>query len=195
MRCDDLTRELASPTGALAPAQIAGHLAVCPACAEWSRLAGQFDRIWEATRPAEPSMDAMDVLWARASVELDALETPATLKFVRPDRLRRWGMVALVAQAAAVLVATLILLPRGGARPVEVAVNPPAPRKEPVLLDVRVEDDQLGVVRIDAKGKAPRLDMQDLSRLYASSSLPAYTPHDEVSEMESSALDLVAAAP
>ena len=49
MRCEDLTRELASPTGDLSSAQIAEHLAGCPSCAEWSRQAARFDRIFSPT--------------------------------------------------------------------------------------------------------------------------------------------------
>ena len=91
MRCEDLTRELASPTGALSSAQMAEHLAACPACANWSRRASHVDRIWEATRPVEPSMDALDVLWTRASLELDGLKAPATVG--RPGAERDGGVV------------------------------------------------------------------------------------------------------
>ena len=187
MRCEDLTRELARPTGALASAEVLGHLAACPACAERSRRDGQLDRIWEATRPLGPSMDAMDDLWARAARELDGLKSPATLKLAAPGRARRprRAMVALfVAQAAAILVAALIVLARNG-HEVKAA-----------FLNLPVEFDTMAVVRIDEKGKPPEVKMQDLSSLFASPSLPDFTPHDEVGEMEvmASSFDVVASS-
>jgi hypothetical protein len=185
MRCDDLTRELASPTGALSSAQMAEHLAACPTCAEWSRRANRFDRIWEATRPTEPSMDALDALWARASVELDGVKAPATLKFARPNRGRRRAMVAFfAAQAAVLLVGALLLLDRGGNKPIQVADSTPdkVEPKEPEFLDLNVEPDALAVVRI-AKDNEVSVEKVDLSYLYTSSSLPA-TPHDEVDAVE-----------
>jgi anti-sigma factor RsiW len=189
MRCEDLTRELASPTGALSPAEVAGHLAACPACAEWSRRARRFDQIWEATRPPGPLMDAMDALWARASRELDALEAPVTLKLATPGRARRRRLAVAAfafAQAAAILLAALVLFHRDGAGPIEVAVGPPVEVRKPVPLHVTVEDDQLALVQIGDKGRPSQIKTQDLSRLYSSSSIPLYTPHDEVGEMESS---------
>ncbi len=197
MRCEDLTRELASPTGALSPTEMAGHLAVCPACAEWSRRASRFDQIWEATRPAEPSMDALDALWAQASLELEGAKAPATLKFAQPDLRRRWTMVARIAQAAAILVAALVLFHRDGGKPaVVVAIKPPAKVevevKEPELLDLKVEPDVLAIVRID-KDNGYSIEKADLSYIYNSPSLPA-TPHDEVNAMETRASSLEVAS-
>ena len=172
MRCEDLTREIASPTGALDPAAMAGHLAACPACDEWSRRAEKLDRIWEATRPSGPSMDAMDALWARASAELDARKAaPAMLRLDRPGR-RRWAMAGLVlAQAAAVLVAAAVLLRHDAGRPIAVAV------REPDLLDLKVEPDMLPTVRI-GKDNGVRVETDDFSYPFDSPSLPPETPKD-----------------
>lgn len=189
MRCEDLTRELATPTGALSSAEMSEHLAACPACSEWSRSADRLDRIWAATRPVEPSMEALDALWARASVELDGIEAkaPSTLKFVRPARSRRrWAVVALVAQAAAILVAALVLLDRDRTRPQGVIAQktPSKPDAvEPDLLAFEVGSDEVSVVRID-KANGIRVEKDDLSYLYNSHSLPVGTPHDEVNAME-----------
>jgi hypothetical protein len=196
MRCDDLTRELASPTGALTSAQMAEHLAVCPACAEWSRRANQFERIWEETRPIEPSMDALDALWARASVEIDAAMTPATLEFARPNRRRRWGVVAFAAaQAAAVLVGALLLLDRGGNKPIQVADNTPAKAepKEPVSIVLNVEPDVLTVVRI-GKASGVRIDQDDMSSQYNSPTIPDESLKDlfDAAETMSSSSGVVA---
>jgi len=144
MRCDDLTRELASPAGARPSSQMLEHLAACPSCARFSQSAAHLDRIWDATRPAEPSMDALEALWARASAELDRIPAPATLKMTRPtrSRARRWGMVGLItAQAAAVLVGALILMNRGGngnkAIPKDLAANltPAIEPREPEFIN------------------------------------------------------------
>ena len=189
MRCDDLTRELASPTGVLDPAEMAGHLAACPACAERSRRAARFDRAWEATRPAGPSMDALDTLWAHASAALDAraIPAPATIPFERVAR-RRWAMAAFVAaQAAAVLVAGVVLLRAVGRDdPVEVADATPAQAPAvvgPVSLHLVLEPDEQLIVRLD-EGNRPRVEKSTRPFDLDSSSLPADTPHDEVGAME-----------
>ena len=111
MRCEDLTRELASPTGHLSQAEMAGHLAHCPSCAEWSRRAAHFDQIWEATRPSEPNEATLDALWASASVAIDAQLVPSTLRLEGPTHRRRSWMKAAfrVAQAAAILLAAVFL--------------------------------------------------------------------------------------
>src|SRR5689334_1067614 len=63
MRCDDVVRELAASTADRDRAAIAEHLAGCPACAAWARRAEGLDRLWEATRPAEPSSEVWDAVW------------------------------------------------------------------------------------------------------------------------------------
>ena len=179
MRCEDLTRELASPTGAFSSAEMARHLAACPACDEWSRLAGRLDRAWEATRSLDPSPEVMDALWARVSHELDARKAPVTIPFKASGRRPAWVKSAFIAaQAAAILVAaTLLLLRRDENRPVALAVAVVEPGASD-LLNLDVEDDTLSVVRID------KVNRHQVERL-ASPALPAAnTPHDEVSEME-----------
>ena len=95
MRCDDLIRELASPTGTLPPAAMAGHLASCPACAEWSSRAARLDRIWEATRPPEPSIQDSTPSGRAASAALDAPSVGRDPVLQGPGRRRgRWAMVA-----------------------------------------------------------------------------------------------------
>ena len=55
MRCVDVIRELAAPTDTRNTVDLAEHLNRCPSCANWARQATQFDRLWDTTRPAEPS--------------------------------------------------------------------------------------------------------------------------------------------
>jgi hypothetical protein len=160
MRCEDLTRELASPTGHLSQAEMAGHLADCPSCAEWSRRAAHLDQIWEATRPAEPSEATLDVLWASASAALDARTVPATLRLEGLTHGRRsWVKPAfMVAQAAAMLAAAVFLFQQGGHERVQIAIVEPAKPQFKLIkvetakvvmpLDVLVEVGETAVVKI-----------------------------------------------
>jgi hypothetical protein len=75
MRCDEVVRELAAPTGNRDREAMAEHLATCSACAEWSRRAENLDRLWGATRPAEPSPEVWDAVWVRIA---SSLPCPAT---------------------------------------------------------------------------------------------------------------------
>ncbi len=114
MRCDEVILELAAPTADHDPAVMAEHLAGCEACAEWARRAEQLDRLWDATRPVEPSPAAWNAVWSNITESLADRENcpaptaiPITTPAQRP-RPGRWiAAVALVglAQAAAVLVA------------------------------------------------------------------------------------------
>jgi hypothetical protein len=132
MRCDEVIRELAAPTGEGDRAAIADHLAGCAACADWARRAEGLDRLWDATRPTEPSAEAWDTVWAKIAATLpcpaSAEEMPTAVAspsrngvapkiLVHPGsvptgprtrgRTWRFAAVALVglAQAAAILVA------------------------------------------------------------------------------------------
>jgi hypothetical protein len=183
MRCEDLTRELASPTGHLSQAEMAGHLADCPSCAEWSRRAAHFDQIWEATRPAEPSEATLDVLWAGASAALDA---PATLRLeAMTHRRGTWiKHVRIVAQAAAILAAAVILLRQGSVEPVKLAVVDPAnqkvepikiePARELTTLNLNVEIGETALVKIGGNGH--KVELQKESN--HGSSLDEVTPFD-----------------
>ena len=84
MRCDEVVRELAAPTADRDPAAMADHLAGCPACAEWARRAEALDRLWDATRPAEPSPEAWDAVWAHIA---QALPCPASARIEDPPAI------------------------------------------------------------------------------------------------------------
>jgi hypothetical protein len=77
MRCDEVVRELAAPRADRDRAAMADHLAGCSACADWARRAEALDRLWEATRPAEPSREAWDAVWANIA---QALPSPASAR-------------------------------------------------------------------------------------------------------------------
>jgi hypothetical protein len=70
MRCDEVVRELFAPTADRDRAAMAEHLAGCSACAEWARRVQGLDRLWDATRPAEPSPEAWDTVWANIAQAL-----------------------------------------------------------------------------------------------------------------------------
>ncbi len=167
MRCEDVTRELASPTGAVPQADLAGHLAACRACAEWSRRAAQLDRTWEATRPPDPSPERLDALWFAASAALDrAASAPAPRTLALPARplnrnRRRWALGAAIvglAQAAAILAAAwLPARPADNPPSNQVAPPDPAPlttqsRPSPAPSFVVAENYQTLVVHIDPDG-------------------------------------------
>lgn len=116
MRCDEVILELAVPSADHDPAVMAEHLAGCEACAEWARRAERLDRLWDATRPTEPTPAAWNVVWSNIAEGLAAREThpasttpatPIVIPARRPAPGRWIAAVALVglAQAAAILVA------------------------------------------------------------------------------------------
>jgi hypothetical protein len=130
MYCDEIIRELVVPTDDRDSAAVAEHLANCASCAGWAKRDAQFDRLWNATRPIEPSPQVWDIVWAHIASSLDS-STPAELEAVAPpmatlngsvlhverplgrtpasSRARPWNWVAIgligLAQAAAVLLA------------------------------------------------------------------------------------------
>jgi hypothetical protein len=129
MRCDEVIRELAVPTDDRDVAALSEHLTICGSCARWAKNAGQLDRLWEATRPTEPSPEIWHAVWAQVAYSLDSptrreFETVSvpmtslngsTARLASPGipqkalaRSRPWNWTAIgligFAQAAAVLV-------------------------------------------------------------------------------------------
>lgn len=108
MRCHEVVRELAAPTGAPDASGLAEHLARCPRCASWAEASARLDRLWEATRPPEPAGANWERTWAGVSRALDRASTPepAALGSASPRPWRRSTLVAFgLAQAAAILIA------------------------------------------------------------------------------------------
>lgn len=105
MRCDDVARELAVPTGDISPAALARHVAACPACADERAAAERFDQVWAATSPPHPPAGVFDRIWASV-VRNDA---PVLLSLGARRPRRSWLVPVLgtvvVAQAAALLLA------------------------------------------------------------------------------------------
>ena len=112
MRCNEVVRELAVPTGDLDASGLAEHLARCPRCASWAEDAARLDRLWEATRPPEPAGGNWEMTWAGVSRALDRASTP-DLAPRRPGGSRPWRRSTLLAfglaQAAAILIVVGVL--------------------------------------------------------------------------------------
>lgn len=165
MHCDDVIRELSAPTGALAPEALADHLAGCPGCASWSRRDARLDRLWEATRPPEPSAVAWDRMWANVSEALDRraaarpvsvpAPAPAPAMVVVRGRWHRSGLVAFaVAQAAVILIGFGLVLgmrPAADGRRPTIA-EPPAP--------LVFDQGQVPLISLDGQG----VHVRDLAR-------------------------------
>ncbi len=130
MQCNEVIRELAAPSDDRNPAALAEHLAGCAACSDWAKRASQLDRLWDLTRPPDPTPQAWDAVWARIVETVDSstltrvehLEAPAALRngstprlepsIAQPSRTSRsrpWSFAAVASfglvQAAAVLLA------------------------------------------------------------------------------------------
>jgi hypothetical protein len=138
MRCVDVIRELAVPTDSRDSVALNEHLSRCSSCANWARQAVQLDRLWNATRPAEPAPEVWDNLWLQVAHSLDSStaqevaplsrsasrnnaastsvlehEARPIKHFVTPPiHLRLWRSIGVVsvARAAAVLVAAGLAL-------------------------------------------------------------------------------------
>ena len=116
MRCDDVIRELAARHQPEESAELAEHLETCADCAAWVERDAALRRIWEATRPAPPSDAAWETVWANVTESLERAPLVAV-----PRRRRRLVVFGL-AQAAAVLIAVLVLSRHRDAGP-EIARN------------------------------------------------------------------------
>jgi hypothetical protein len=171
MNCDEVIRELAVPTSDCDSTALAKHIASCSTCAEWSRRAGQLDRLWELTRPAEPSTEVWDSLWARITASLDTPTraetartslplvhgrngTPVKIDGHVPDpqssrSSRRWLAIGLIglAQAAAVVLAVTLTRPFSAKSPPTQAGSSVAVDPNTVYLEI--EEGHLAVIRWD----------------------------------------------
>jgi hypothetical protein len=119
LRCDDVIRalSLSAAPSERESSDLAGHLADCPTCAaRWERNAS-FTRLWEATRPAQPTDSTWDALWARVSHQLDGAADPMVIPMShRRLRLPRvsvgvMGMARIAAVIAAVVAVSTVPSP------------------------------------------------------------------------------------
>ena len=112
-------------------ADAAAHRAACPECAALAR-------IWEATRPIEPSAPAWDDVWAGVTSRLDAQPQdviPFATAARSPFRLR----LIRLAQAAAVLAAVGLGWTQFGGPTAQDPVTPKVVETKPPAPPVRAE--------------------------------------------------------
>jgi len=112
MRCVDVIREMAAPSAGVDSVALSAHLAQCPECAAWVERDVKLNRLWEVTRPAAPSPDDWDRIWARASETFDHQPDTDVLPMQvasAPFRHRAiWIFgIAQVAAAAVILISVL----------------------------------------------------------------------------------------
>jgi hypothetical protein len=187
MLCDDVIRKLTESDGWRDEPALAEHLAGCSACAEWLDRAQRLEKLWDATRPAEPLPQTWDVVWSSVNAHLDqpnAVERNGSglhlVEFLRamperrefsepafaPSHTRRWrgpaaaGMVGL-AQAAALLLAI------GLSWHVPIKV----PDTLPGLTEANVEVGEGQKVVIRSVGS--KVDVIDLTALETPQSIPS----------------------
>jgi hypothetical protein len=109
-----------------------------------------FDRLWEATRPPEPSAASWDRLWARVAAGLR--ETPAAVPMSRTARGPwRWIALAAVAQAAAVLIAGAIYL-RTQQAPAASTIMPVAVAAPSPVLEFELSEGQTLFLEVGERG-------------------------------------------
>jgi len=176
MRCDDVIRELSRPGAPGDNEALSGHLAHCGRCAAEAARVRRFERLWEATRPADPPEVAWDRAWTAIQSELGRRDAGADRPHLTvgllaamdsrpagpPRSTRRWhsfaviGMVG-IAQAAALLLA-IGLSWRDPVRQPDPVASPSGPtlaRAVGASLDSEFdfEDGQVPLIRTDGKRK------------------------------------------
>jgi len=172
MRCVDVIRELSAPTAQTKRSAVAGHLAECPQCAAWAERDARLGRLWDATRPEDPSAEAWEPVWRQMCDTLD--RAPAdVLPMRRPAAARRaWFVVLGVAQAAAVLFAVFYFTQSQTALVPKMAQNgpvispQPAPPPVPSKFDVpqgetvviRKDGDRLEATELAMNGDSIQVD-------------------------------------
>src|SRR5438105_1188160 len=100
MRCDEVIRELAAPTDDRDATAIAEHLSGCRTCNGWARQAAQLDRLWEATRPPEPSPAAWGPVWVHVAQSLDSPVSPGPQPLAAPRPSGNGSAAKIVAHSA-----------------------------------------------------------------------------------------------
>jgi len=190
MLCDDVIRKLAEAGNQPDEPSLAEHLAGCRACAEWLDHAQRFEKLWDATRPAEPSPQAWDALWSTISAHLDQpiaaernghglhlAEFPGTMPerpkppvpALSPSRTRRWRSLAAVAMVGLAQAAALLLA---------IGLSWQVPVKElnalPALVEAKVEVGEGQMVLIRSEGS--KVDVVDLTALETAQSFPSIIP-------------------
>jgi hypothetical protein len=155
LQCEDVTRELAAPTPGLDASALTDHLAACPRCAAAAARDAEFTRLWDESRPEEPSRATWGAVWSRITERLDQpaaeVEVGAGVGSKSEPELfpmtlaRPWQRLGLavfsLAQAAAIFLTVGLL----AARPSPVAASP-------VRKDFDIPTGQVVLIQWDHKG-------------------------------------------
>ena len=164
-----------------------------PAALDLAPARDPLARAWDATRPADPSPELLDALWAHASAELDriaAAPDAPTIPFDRARPGRRRALAGLALAAAALVLAGVAW--QRPARRVEVVVAPvvtspvvapPAPPVPAARGMVDVEVDKILFVQIDDEGHQVR----QLAQTPTFPTIPEGTQRDLFDALESAA--------
>ncbi len=185
MRCDEFMRESNLPSNDRDVPGLEQHLAECPACARWSQQFPTFNRLWDITRPSEPSPESWDRLWSSVTARLEHAEhvgaahtrsgNPGTFVDDRDPQhsspfVLSWRHVAAIglvglAQAAALLLAVNLFW-NPGSKNIQPRTLPAVPavvqRTVPSLDSVvDVEWGQVVLIRTDG----PEVKITDLTAL------------------------------
>jgi len=155
MQCAEVIRELAVPIDDRDVAALAKHLRACASCASWAKRTAQLDRLWEATRPTEPSHDTWARMWANLAALLDS-STPAEVQALPLSTASSSGSVARVesrlvpnhasSRPRPWTFAAIALLGLGQAAAVFLAVSLTWPLSSP---SVEIEEGQQVVIRFE----------------------------------------------
>ena len=188
MRCDEVMRELNLPSDDQDDRALAHHLAECKACARWAEHAARFNRLWDATRPVDPSTESWDRLWSSVTARLDQ-SGPVTTFHSRPENpfasvgeaapehappiTRSWrGLAAIglvgLAQAAALFLAVNLYWNTSDKNvpPPRFSAGPDVVQRTAPSLDSEVDVEEGQVILIRSEGA--KVDTTDLALLETS---------------------------
>jgi len=209
MRCDEVMRELNQPGDDRDDRALAQHLAGCQECAQWAEHAARFNRLWDATRPVDPSTESWDRLWSSVAARIDH-PGMVTTAHSRPDNsmatvgvaaaqhsspfTRSWrGLTAIgligLAQAAALLFAVGLFWSRTGrdVLPPRFSEGADVVRRTAPSLDSVVDVEAGQVILICSEG-GPKVDIKDLALLESSNGEDPW--YDFFNRVESASTDI-----
>jgi hypothetical protein len=191
MRCDEVMHELSAPAGRLDPSALAGHLDACTQCAEFAEGSDRLDRLWEATRPADPTAVEIDRMWAAVG---RALESPAGVA-AAPVVLPMRRVLAWLVPAAAIAAAALLAFAPGLRRPEVAPIDGGGAVAAPALAGVAVPgfDIEPGEIQVihadDATCEAhPMMTLSDTDTIPPTHAIYNFMEDQSYPQLELSAL-------
>lgn len=156
LRCDEVIRGITAPDANDDSSWLAGHVLSCPKCASFARDNARLDRLWESTRPVEPSSATWDAVWTGISAGLDRAAQPASMPISAATRWwARRSVVLALSQAAMLLLAVTFWWSRPGPSTVVQAEVPRFEISEGQFSCIRLDGDKFTLETIEiAQGDA-----------------------------------------